>query len=366
MVLSGTLFRHTLLQATLAALAAGGVLLALVWLLQSLRFLDFLVNKGLGLGLFLQLTGLLIPQLLTIILPLSILAGAIMVARRAQDDHETTVLLALGAAPLTMALPLLALGAAGVLAGFGLLMWLLPVSTTAFKDLQTDLRNRQGQLLLEEGAFNPLGDHLMVYVKRRLSPTSFEQLLVHDTRDAANPVTWYARFGELRYWQGSAPNLVLQQGMRQDIGPKRTSMLEFASYNLDLSTQLGAAMLGPRMKEVEERGLQETWQLANAEGTTAKDRNALKAEVVKRLTWPLLPIPLVLLAAAALLHPPRRRQSSVRGVVLAGCLGVVCMGGQFGWLSMAQGGNTLGLVAMAVWPFAVSGFAFLLWQRNQG
>lgn len=367
MLLPTTLPRYIALQAALATLVAASGLLALVWLLQSLRFLDFLVNKGLGVGVFFNITGLLVPRLLVIILPLAVLVGVGYAARRLQDDYEVTALLASGASPRLAWLPLLGWGA--VVSGLLYIVMLLvqPASITAFKELEMDLRTRQGQLLLEEGTFNPLGEDLMVYIKRRLSPTTFEQLLVHDTRDPTNPVTWYARFGSLQdRGQGRAPQLLLQQGIRQEAGLRQTSMLEFASYNLDLSTQLGAVNLSVREPEVEELGLSQAWQTSQATTTPPRRAARLQAEVVNRLSWPLLPLPLTIVALAALLHPPKRKQSSIRGAVAAGVVGVGVMGTQFGWLTEAQSGADWALGLMLLWPLAATlGAAFWWWRASQ-
>lgn len=362
MMMTRTLFTFTLGQGVRAAFMATAVLLALVWLLQSLRFLDFLVNKGLGLGVFLHLTGLLIPRLLVVIIPIGVLAGSIMVARRMQDDHETTATLAAGASPWVLVRPLLVLGLAGAGVLYTLMLFILPSSITAFKDLQTELRTQQGQLLLEEGTFNPLGDDLMVYVQRRLSEKSFAQLLVHDTRNPAEPVTWYAKYGEVSLTPEGAPQLKLGQGLRQELGTKGNNVLEFASYALDLSPQLGVSNFKEREPEVEERGLRETWQLRNDTTLSDKNRSALKAEVLHRLTWPLLAIPLALLGAAALMHPPKRKQSSIRGVVLAAVCGIVVLGAQFGWLSLVQGGADWAMPLMAAWPAFACVLAYGVWR----
>lgn len=362
MMIARTLFGFTLGQGARAAVLAATVLLALVWVLQSLRFLDFLVNKGLGLGVFLHLTGLLIPRLLVIIIPIAVLAGAIMVARRMQDDHETTAILAAGASPWLLIKPLLTLGIIGTSLLYALMLFVLPSSITAFKDLQTELRTTQGQLLLEEGTFNPLGDDLMVYVQERLSPQSFAQLLVHDSRNPAEPVTWYAKFGEVSLTPAGKPQLVLKQGLRQELGVRANNVLEFYSYALDISSQFGVSNLQTRPPEVEERSLASTWRMSTDSTLNDKVRAALKAEVMHRLTWPLLAIPLALLGAAALMHPPKRKQSSIRGVVLAVVCGVVVLGAQFGWLSLVQGGTDWAMLLMAIWPLLGCMVAYGVWR----
>ncbi len=47
-------------------------LLCVIWLSQSLRFVEMIVNRGLSVSVFLQLTSLLLPSFLAIILPISL------------------------------------------------------------------------------------------------------------------------------------------------------------------------------------------------------------------------------------------------------------------------------------------------------
>jgi lipopolysaccharide export LptBFGC system permease protein LptF len=188
---------------------------------------------------------------------------------------------------------------------------------------------------------------------------------VHDTRDPKRPVTWYARYGALSSSASGVPQLILQQGLRQESSQQQVNMLEFASYNLDLASQIGASQITTRAPEVEEGGLHQVWQEATAATTPPNRAAELKAEVIKRLTWPWLPVPLVFLAAAALLHPPRRKQGSLRGAVLAGALGVTCIAGQFGWLVVAQGGQMVGYMGLVAWPIFMVAVAYGVWLYGQ-
>jgi len=63
--------RYLLHQLSLALVAVTGGLVALIWLTQSLRFVETVVNRGLSIGVFLRLTGLLIPNFVAVILPIT-------------------------------------------------------------------------------------------------------------------------------------------------------------------------------------------------------------------------------------------------------------------------------------------------------
>ena len=63
--------RYIFRQLSLALLAVTGDLTALIWLTQSLRFVELLVNRGLSMTVFIRLTSLLIPSFVAVILPIT-------------------------------------------------------------------------------------------------------------------------------------------------------------------------------------------------------------------------------------------------------------------------------------------------------
>ncbi len=341
-----------------------GVMLGLVWLLQSLRFLDLVINKGLDLTVFLHLTGMLIPKLLTLILPLSLFVATCATLRRWQEDNELTAIISLGNSPRLVLYPLLVWALAIVAFGYVLFLDILPRSTTGFKDLQYQIRTQNGQLLLEEGTFNQLGKNLMVYLKKRETPTSLSQLLVHDTRIQDRPVTWYARSGEVSMDAKGYPQLILRNGLRQEVGPKQVGMLEFDKYNLDLGQSFGQQALEPRKRAHEEFGMAELAE-KSVSAKDKNDRDEMRAEWHKRLLWPLSPLPMVLLAAAWLLRPPKRHQSSWRMLVAASLSGIIYLALLMTMNGFAQDGKVWAI--FVEWALPLTGAAGAWWiARRDG
>lgn len=358
-----TLQTYVLRDVVKPTFMALGVMLGLVWLLQSLRFLDLVINKGLDLTVFIYLTAMLIPKLLTLILPLSLFVATCATLRRWQEDNELTAILSLGRSPRTVLGPLLAWGLTAVVFGYVLFLDVLPRSTTEFKDMQYQIRTQNGQLLLEEGTFNQLGQNLMVYLKERVTPTSLNQLLVHDTRIADRPVTWYARQGEVTVDADGYPQLILLNGLRQEVGPKQVGMLEFDRYNLDIRQSLGQQVLAPRTRGHEEFGLKELLQKADATEDKGA-RNEMEAEFHKRLLWPLSPLPLILLAAAWLLRPPKRHQSSWRMLVAASLSGIAYLALLMTFNGLAQDGRDWALYGQWALPLLGCGAAWWIARRD--
>src|SRR5436305_143800 len=88
-------------------------LTSIVWLTQALRFIDFIVNQGVSIMVFLKLTILLVPALILMVLPPALFCAVLFVYTRLKADSELVVMQAAGLSRLRLAWPALQV-AAGV------------------------------------------------------------------------------------------------------------------------------------------------------------------------------------------------------------------------------------------------------------
>src|ERR1700709_1021107 len=107
-------------QVLLALVVATGGLTALIWLTQSLRFVDLVVNRGLSFVVFMQLTGLLIPSFVAVILPITTYVVIQFVYQRMAQDRELTVMRAAGLSPWALARPALPAARPAAFGGYAL------------------------------------------------------------------------------------------------------------------------------------------------------------------------------------------------------------------------------------------------------
>src|SRR5579875_3233098 len=199
-----------------ALLAVTGGLTALIWLTQSLRFVELGVDHGLSLVVFLELTGLLVPNFVAVILPITTFVVVQFVYQRLAGDRELTVMRAAGLSPWALSRPGVALGAISLAACFVLNIWVVPASYGAFREFQFEIRNRMAAFLLQEGVFTQISDKLTVYVRARDPDGTLHGILVDDARNKSGDATILAERG--RIVSGSqGPEVVLQNGSRQEI-----------------------------------------------------------------------------------------------------------------------------------------------------
>ncbi len=330
------------------------VMLSMTWLIQSLRFLDFMINRGLEMKTFLYITVLIMPQFLVIVLPLSVFAGASYNFRRMNDERESLICLCSGLSRIKLVGPALKLAGFIVIVGYILSLVLQPLGQRNFKDLQNLLRSTGGNLLIREGTFNQLNSDLMVYVKSRPSPARLEGILVQDNSNKGAPVTWMAQSGEVSFDAENRPRLKLLYGSRQEINDKQLSTLSFDSHTIDIVKQFTPK--GPRYRKPDERYLTEL--LDKDAPASKKDRSKFVAEAHKRLLWPLTPIPMVLIAAACLLKNMHNRQSTLIGPgMVATLIAVFYLALLIASNTLASGGNVIALYGQWAIPFVFTYFA---------
>src|SRR5512135_2693496 len=92
-------FRHL----AVAAGVAVSVLVFAIWLTQSLRLLQVIVDGGAPVSMFLKLVVLAMPEFLITVLPIGFVAAVIFTYNRLLMDSEIVVMRAVGMGPFALA-----------------------------------------------------------------------------------------------------------------------------------------------------------------------------------------------------------------------------------------------------------------------
>ena len=307
--------RYVLRQLAAGMLFVSVALTAILWLTQSLRFIELIVNKGLSVLTFLELTLLLMPGFLVVILPVSLFAVVLFTYNRLITDRELVVMRAAGLSHFAIARPALLLGLVMTLVGYLLSCWLIPLTMREFREMQWSIRNDIGTILLQEGTFNKFGDGLTIYVRSRTPDGELTGILVHDQRNPQRPVTIMAERGAL-VMTPTGPRVLMVNGNRQEVpvGTGQFSLLQFDSYTVDF--QMAKTITTDRFRDARERGLDELL-MADADDLSPREYRRFRVELHNRLTSPLYALGFALTACAILLTWGFDRRGQLRSVLTA-------------------------------------------------
>jgi lipopolysaccharide export system permease protein len=310
--------RYLLRQLALPALVAAMAFSGAVWLSQSLRFVDLIVNKGLPVTTFLYLTALLFPSLLLVILPVALFSAILFVYHRLTQESELTVMKAVGLSDLQLAAPALGLGVVVSLICYAMSLYLMPLAFSSFQDLEYEIRRDFSHMLLQPGVFNTPLDDVTVYIREHGEDGTLSGILVHDERQRRQPVTMMAEEGFLvRGDEG--PLFVLVNGSRQELDIARGAnepdlrILHFDRYTLDLAAATAPA--DDRSRKPKELFLNEL--LFPDPELSEADRHEYTVEAHKRLTWPFNAIAFAAIGLAAMLARGFDRRGQWRRTVSA-------------------------------------------------
>ncbi|MGO1118788.1 LPS export ABC transporter permease LptF [Rhodovibrionaceae bacterium A322] len=318
---------HVIDRYVIRQIAGATVFMALaltfaVWLTQSLRLFDFIVNRGLPADRFLVFAGLLMPYFMGIVLPIGLFVSVLFIYNKLLADRELIVMRAAGLSPWRLARPAIFMGLIVVLIGYSISMYLQPTSLRSFKDLQWELRNDYSTVLLQEGVFSEVEDGVTLYVRQRNDKGELLGLMVHDTRDPDAPVTMLAKSGALVNGE-NGPTVVMLEGNRQQIDRKtgQLSLLRFDRYTVELSQFTGEGETW-RWRKPNERYMSELFGEAQSE-EDRRYRPELIVEGHQRIVGPLYTLAFIFIALACLLSGEFNRRGQLKRILLA----VVLVGG---------------------------------------
>lgn len=295
-------------------------LTAVVWLSQSLRFVDMIVNQGLSADMFVYMTGLMMPNFLTIIMPIALFAITTFVYHRMIMDRELVVMRAAGLGQMALAKPAILLSLLTVLVGYLLSTYLVPTSYAQFREMQWDIRYSFSHVLLREGTFNDAARGVTVYVRERTDDGQLLGILAHDGRDDKRSYTLMSERGAMVQSPLGA-KVIMFNGSRQDFDKqtKQLSILYFDRYVFELEAPTAEGV--DRHREPRERSMAELMNLDATDVNTGAI-GKFHVELHRRLSMPWSALGFVMIALGVLMSGTFTRRGVGRlvfiAVVLAG------------------------------------------------
>lgn len=274
-------------------------LMSIIWLTQSLRFVELVTNKGLPVILFVKMTSLLMPRIFVILSPISLFVAVLFVYNRMLSDRELVVMKAAGISPWAGAKAALYVGLFMSVFNIYVNNIVIPAAEKAFNELEWQVKNDVSHLMFREGEFTTLQYNLTIFITSHEKDGSVSGILVNDERNPKSKMTISAQKGRIIYTD-KGPRLIMINGVRQEINNEsgQFSSLSFDRYSVDFD--------GKSPTKEKETGAREKnlWELLNARD----DKTLTKAEVNryivegnKRILTPLYNLIFALMACTGLL-----------------------------------------------------------------
>lgn len=317
------------------------VLTGLAWMVQIMSMMKLLLNYGIEISNFLGLTMLMVPFIVSIIVPFVTFIAVIFVYNKLISDNEITVMAASSLSPRQIAGPALRLALVLTVVHLALNLWIVPISQSKFYDTQWNLRYGLAHMKLQEAAFTELADGLVVYVDK-VSGHDLSQVMLSDMRDAKAEMTIFAEKGKLVSTTRGL-SIVMTNGSLQATGEAMTTGT-FESFDMDLNVADkggGSSFKARRIGSLE-------LVKSVLDSPTEKQHKAVLSELATRFLAPLMNLILAAMCLVILLRSSllRRRASFAPALAVAAMAGAMALFmsasnmieslTQFGLLALAQ------------------------------
>jgi lipopolysaccharide export system permease protein len=358
--------KYILRHLALAVLMISAVLIAIVFLTQSLRLLELVMEAGASGTTFWFMSLLVLPRFFEIILPIALAAAVIFIYQRLIMDSEIIVLRASGLSPLRMAQPALMMGCGFCVFLWVISIWLAPLTLRSMQDMQHQLKEELSHFLFQEGVFNRFGSDITVFLRNRNEQGELQGLIIHDKRPRnEHPVTITAQKGVISANKANL-KITVFGGSRQSYNPENRNLnrLDFDRYTIDLPE---SGSIGKRWQDPEERPF---FRLFNPDMDVQRDIDNLqefRVEIHRRLLSPVLALTLVSVVLPFLLLGPHMRRGLNGRIFFAVCAIILIQAGYLSAFNLTRQYEIPGLFtmyALVTAPIAFSLFLLSKWGEQ--
>ena len=226
--------RYLLRQLLLPTILALAALTAVAFLSQSLSALSLIVDERQSLLVFIQVTVLALPELVSLILPVAVFVAAAIALNRMHTEHEIVVCFAGGMSRWEVISPAMRLAAFAVLASLALNLWVAPPASQELRKAIFAARADLAVSLIKAGEFSQPSPGLTVYAQSASPEGALKNVFVHQQR-ANGSTTFSAETGQVTK-RGASPMLIMRHGASQEFSATGVlNYLAFDEYALDLS-----------------------------------------------------------------------------------------------------------------------------------
>lgn len=294
------------------------VLSALLMMEKVYRLVSLVVGNRLRLQELGLMLVYLLPQILTVTLPLAVVGAVFMTVIRHSLDSELICHRASGRSLWNYARPYFAFGIVTTAVTAALTLWIQPASYAKYTDLQLDMVRYRAEEKIVPGEFNYDFGGKVIRVGARNPDKSLASIFIADRANSPNTGAIAADHGRIEVDESAKKVLFkLQDGQItfQDSDPTVFRTLDFSTLNYVLDFQPGEQFEGNQLWSISTSALIRQIQAGGADG---KKQSRLSLELFFRLTTPLACLAFAVAALPMGVFNPRTGQSGsfVKAILL--------------------------------------------------
>jgi len=290
-------------------------LMSMLWLTQSLRFVEMVTDKGLPVYLFVEMTSLLMPRVFSILSPIALFVAVMFVYNRLIADSELIVMKAVGISSVLIARAAVVMGGLLVICNIWILNYGVPVAEARFHDLEFEVKNSFTKMMLREGTFTSFKDTTTIFIDKFIDENTMSGIVVGDRKKLNEKIVTVAETGKLEYTD-TGPKILLKNGTRQVMNNKtgQFSSMTFDDYAVDFSDM---SQYRTKKSSVREKSIRELFDEAKRADISEKEARVYLAEANRRILAPFFNLVFALLACTGLLIANFNRRGQGKVVMIS-------------------------------------------------
>ncbi len=352
MLIERYVFRQ-LLWPTVFAIVA---LTVVAILSQSLSALNVLVDQRHPL-VFLELTLLLTPLAISMILPIGVLVAGLISLNRLYAEQELVICFAGGVSRWRLVAPALSMAAAVTVIGLIINLWIQPICYRTMRETIANLSADSVTNMIRPGEFAHPAPGLTIYVQRISDDGDISNVFVYErgtARIGSSVLT--AQQGRVALRNGS-PVLILYRGSNQQFNRQGVlTFLSFDEYVFDLRPFMPIA--SAVRYRLSDRYIHELFFPNPGDHPSPREQRLLWQEANSRLSAPLYNLAFMALALWAIMGATFNRFGYSSRIAMAAVIALVLRVVGFGiqsaaadqaWLNYAQYAVPLGALAITLY-----------------
>ena len=280
---------------TLWAIAAlGGVGI----LSTSLSHLDLIIDQRQSAWVYLKVTLLAVPGMISLIVPLGTFVASLLTFNRLHTEQEVVVCYAGGVSPWRVASPAMRLAVWLALISLAINLWIAPLSSRNMHDEIARARADLAATLVRAGQFTQPSPGLTVYAQSIDRGGLMHNLFIYQETQNAKPTTYTAAEGRLAK-QNGAPVILMHNATSQTLSDDgQLSFLTFEDSPFDLPMQVQTNTTNSKPSD---RYMSELLHPAASDEWGRKNRKAMLAEFHGRIAGPLYTLAFMAFSISAIL-----------------------------------------------------------------
>ena len=313
---------HIFNRTVIAFAAILATLTGIVWVTQALRRFDLVTAKGQAIAVYLGMTFLAVPFLVTIVAPFALVLAMVVVLNAMHSDSELVAANAAGISHRQLLAPFLILGliVAGVVAWISL--WSGPQALQTLRDMTNLVRADIVANVVQPGRFVDIDEDLTFHIRNRGGDGSLEGIFIYDSRDPEFTYTYSAERGRVVEAVGRTL-VVMENGTieRNRKADAAATFVAFGSYAFDLSELQPSGEPSPYKPS--ERTIGELLSTPLNDAYRLERAGQFEVEIHTRVTAPLYPLIMVFAVFLFLGFPKTTRTG--RATALFGAIALASM-----------------------------------------